>query len=30
MTYYRIQLAIKRAAKMIAGLGSRSSKEVTA
>jgi aerobic-type carbon monoxide dehydrogenase small subunit (CoxS/CutS family) len=30
MTYYRIQAAIKRAAKMIAGIGSGSSKEVTA
>ena len=30
MTYYRVQLAIKRAAKKIAELGSRSAKEVTA
>jgi aerobic-type carbon monoxide dehydrogenase small subunit (CoxS/CutS family) len=30
MTYYRVQLAIKRAAKVIASLGSRSSKEVVA
>ena len=30
MTYYRVQLAIKRAAKAIAGLGSGSSKEVVA
>src|SRR5881409_3959457 len=29
-TYYRVQLAIKRAAKVIASLGSRSSKEVVA
>ena len=29
-TYYRVQLAIKRAAKAIASLGSSSSKEVTA
>ena len=29
-TYYRFQLAIKRAAKVIASLGSRSSKEVVA
>jgi aerobic-type carbon monoxide dehydrogenase small subunit (CoxS/CutS family) len=30
MTYYRIQAAIKRAAKMIAGMRSGSNKEVTA
>src|SRR5262245_41497375 len=30
MTYYRVQLAIKRAARMIAGIGSGSGKEVTA
>jgi len=30
MTYYRVQVAIKRAAKKIAELGSRSAKEVTA
>lgn len=30
MTYYRIQAAIKRAAKLIAGIGSGSSKEVVA
>ncbi|PYS43208.1 MAG: (2Fe-2S)-binding protein [Acidobacteria bacterium] len=30
MTYYRVQLAIKRAAKAIAGLGSSSNKEVVA
>jgi len=30
MTYYRVQLAIKRAAKKIAELGSGSAKEVTA
>ena len=30
MTYYRVQLAIKRAAKVIAGLGSSSNKEVVA
>ena len=30
MTYYRIQAAIKRAAKMIAGIASGSNKEVTA
>src|SRR5579862_1404436 len=30
MTYYRVQLAIKRAAKVIASLGSNSSKEVVA
>lgn len=30
MTYYRVQLAIKRAAKIIASLGSSSTKEVTA
>src|ERR1051325_1649648 len=30
MTYYRVQLAIKRAAKAIASLGSGSSKEVVA
>ena len=30
MTYYRVQLAIKRAAKAIAGLGSNSNKEVVA
>src|SRR6266481_4636351 len=30
MTYYRVQLAIKRAAKAIAGIGSGSSKEVVA
>src|SRR5262249_42369106 len=30
MTYYRVQLAIKRAAKVIASLGSGSTKEVTA
>src|SRR5437773_8465199 len=30
MTYYRVQLAIKRAAKAIAGLGSKSGKEVVA
>src|ERR1700740_1770063 len=30
MTYYRVQLAIKRAAKAIEGLGSASSKEVVA
>ena len=30
MTYYRVQLAIKRAAKAIASLGSNRSKEVTA
>src|SRR5438045_1374552 len=28
MTYYRVQLAIKRAAKTIAGIGSKSGKEV--
>ena len=30
MTYYRVQLAIKRAAKAIAGIGSSSNKEVVA
>jgi len=30
MTYYRIQAAIKRAAKLIAGIGSGSNKEVVA
>src|SRR5437773_9573940 len=30
MTYYRVQLAIKRAAKAIAGIGSKSGKEVVA
>ena len=30
MTYYRVQLAIKRAAKVMSALGSRSSKEVVA
>jgi len=30
MTYYRVQLAIKRAAKAIASLGSNRSKEVVA
>jgi aerobic-type carbon monoxide dehydrogenase small subunit (CoxS/CutS family) len=30
MTYYRVQLAIKRAARAIAGIASSSSKEVTA
>jgi aerobic-type carbon monoxide dehydrogenase small subunit (CoxS/CutS family) len=30
MTYYRVQLAIKRAGKAIAGIGSKSGKEVVA